>query len=179
MGKKSISTYSRHIIMMLLRCVSLFISSTLVTALREECSSWTYYTLDSPHRNVATPEDTYPCGDQWWCTDITGYDNTAPDWSMGGVWGDQPSWYRVVPPAGTRLLSQAPGEKMCGTMASGWVEGEHPQVEGDTVDRVVYFDFDDNNKYDAAPVKITHCGDYFVYFLEEAPAWDFGYCTTD
>ena len=29
-----------------------------------------------------------------WCTDTGGYDNTAPDWTMGGVWGDQPSWYR-------------------------------------------------------------------------------------
>ena len=29
-----------------------------------------------------------------WCTDTSGYDNTAPDWTMGGVWGDQPSWYR-------------------------------------------------------------------------------------
>ena len=27
--------------------------------------------------------------------------------------------------------------------------------------------------------RFTNCGDYFVYFLEEAPAWDFGYCTVD
>ena len=67
---------------------------------------------------------------------------------------------------------------MCGTMAAGWVDGEHPEVEGETVDRVVYFDFDNNSKYNQAPVKITHCGDYFVYFLEEAPEWDLGYCTT-
>ena len=31
-----------------------------------------------------------------WCTDTSGYDNTAPDWEMGGVWGDQPSWYRLI-----------------------------------------------------------------------------------
>ena len=33
-----------------------------------------------------------------WCTDTSGYDNTAPDWEMGGVWGDQPSWFRCSKP---------------------------------------------------------------------------------
>ena len=165
--------------MLLLLCTIVLLSTDRGSALKSECSSWTYYTLDSPHRNVATPEDSHPCGDSWWCTDITGYDNTASDWTMAGIWGDEPSWFRVLPPAGTRLLSQAPGEKMCGTMASGWLKGEHPQVEGETVERIVYFDFDSNSKYDQAPVKITNCGDYFVYFLAEAPVWDYGYCTTD
>jgi len=114
-----------------------------------------------------------------WCTDTSGYDNTAPDWAMGGVWGDQPSWYRVVPPAGNKLLTEPPGEKRCGTMASGWLEGEHPEEEGETLEAVAHFDFDNNPKYKSVPARITNCGDYFVYFLEEAPAWDFGYCTVD
>jgi len=144
-----------------------------VFSLRAECSSWTYYTLDSAHRNVATPEDSTPCGDNWWCTDTSGYDNTAPDWEMGGVWGDQPSWFRVVAPAGTKLLTQPPGEKRCGTMASGWLEGSHPTEEGESAEAVAFFDFDNNPKYKSAPARITNCGEYFVYFLEEAPAWDF------
>ena len=98
---------------------------------------------------------------------------------MAGLWNDDPSWFRVAPPAGSRLLSTPPGEKKCGTMAAGWLEGDHPQEEGQTVDAVAFFDFDGNTKYDQAPVKITNCGDYYVYFLQEAPAWDFGYCTTD
>merc|ERR1711934_685901 len=102
------------------------LASTLiptVSALGAECSSWTYYTLDSVHRNVAAPVDSTPCGDNWWCTDTSGYENTAPDWKMGGVWGDQPSWYRVVSPAGSKLLTEPPGEKRCSTMATGWLEG--------------------------------------------------------
>jgi len=75
------------------------------------------------------------------------------------------------------------------------LEGEHPQEEGQTVEAVAFFDFDNNPKYKSVPVslilnrffktlfhtqaRITNCGDYFVYFLEEAPAWDFGYCTVD
>ena len=98
---------------------------------------------------------------------------------MAGNWGDGPSWFRVMPPAGTQLMSKAPREKKCGTMTAGWVDGAHPEVEGETVDRVVYFDFDNNSKYNQAPVQITHCGDYFVYILEEAPEWDLGYCTTN
>ena len=36
----------------------------LVSGLREECSSWTYRTLHSPHRHVGTPQDSHPCGDR-------------------------------------------------------------------------------------------------------------------
>merc|ERR1712181_172177 len=110
-----------HLVSKTFNCGMILLPFLLPTvySLRAECSSWTYYTLDSDHRNVAAPEDSTPCGDNWWCTDTSGYDNTAPDWAMGGVWGDQPSWYRVVPPAGSKLLTEPAGEKRCGTMASG------------------------------------------------------------
>ena len=95
------------------------------------------------------------------------------------------------------------------TLSQRWLEGSHPTEEGESAEAVAFFDFDNNPKYKSAPVsihlrrstchcksvtnctinllpifnppqaRITNCGDYFVYFLEEAPAWDFGYCTVD
>ena len=64
-------------------------------------------------------------------------------------------------------------------MASGWVAGEPPATEGATVDTTAYFHFDGNPQYSSAPVRITNCGDFYVYFLGDAPTWDFGYCTMD
>ena len=35
-----------------------------------------------------------------------------------------------------------------------WLEGEHPQEEGQTVETVAFFDFDNNPKYKSVPVSL-------------------------
>ena len=43
-----------------------------------------------------------------------------------------------------------------------WLEGEHPQEEGETVEVVAFFDFDNNPKYKSVPVS-------FKISLESGP----------
>ena len=40
------------------------------------------------------------------------------------------------------------------SLASRWLEGEHPQEEGQTVEAVAFFDFDNNPKYKSVPVSL-------------------------
>ena len=68
----------------------------------------------------------------------------------------------------------------CGTEFPGWIRGTHPTDEGETVTVEVCFSSADNgNDYDcwwSQNIEITHCGEYYVYFLPEAPGCAFRYC---
>ena len=40
------------------------------------------------------------------------------------------------------------------TNVTRWLEGEPPQEEGQTVDAMAFFDFDNNPKYKSVPVRL-------------------------
>ena len=40
------------------------------------------------------------------------------------------------------------------THVTRWLEGEPPQDEGQTVDAMAFFDFDNNPKYKSVPVRL-------------------------
>ena len=51
---------------------------------------------------------------------------------------------------------------LCHSLPPRWLEGEHPQEEGETVEVVAFFDFDNNPKYKSVPVS-------FKMSLESGP----------
>ena len=69
--------------------------------------------------------------------------------------------YRFLPPAGTRIAEEAPGDAYCGTDASGWMQGSHPTSLGATVTRTVCFQSDSNTCHWSSEIKVRNCGQFF------------------
>ena len=68
----------------------------------------------------------------------------------------------------------------CGSFAAGWINGTHPTVEGQQVNAEVCFTQDHGNGiYWHQDILITHCGEYFVYYLPEAPHCYSRYCAAE
>ena len=109
--------------------------------------------------------------------DNTAFSSRRADWVGAG-------WYRMMAPAGTTIPESPPGIYQCGTEAPGWMKGSHPSVARQTSQGVTYcFDargFDSNNDCQwSTQGKVTHCGDYYVYYLENTPQCRLSYCATD
>jgi len=125
-----------------------------------------YWLLDDPTRNVEGGyEEEYCDGFQ------DEYD--SPDWKGQG-------WYRMIEPAGKQIPEETPGAYHCGTSATGWLNGSHPQFTDATFKEMVCFDYGqgptsicDRN----VNVEITNCGDFFVYLLPEVPSCYLRYCS--
>ena len=93
-----------------------------------------------------------------------------------------PAWYRM--PAGTpRIPESSPGVYHCGTLGTGWLSGVHPTTPGATKSSVHYcFDNTGSNSTDcrwSTSGKVTNCGNYFVYYLENVPLCNLRYCATN
>ena len=99
---------------------------------------------------------------------------TSPEW-------EGPAWYRFTMPAGTRIPESPPGLNHCGTYVTGWLSVVHPTSPG-AFNNNAKFCFDDGSSNDckySTQGKVTNCGSYFVYYLENAPACRFRYCATN
>ena len=66
--------------------------------------------------------------------------------------------------------------KHCGTHASGWLNGSHPNVVGQSVQRTVCFSFDNNCCLTQTTIEIINCGMYYVYNLPSTPGCYLAYC---
>ena len=67
-------------------------------------------------------------------------------------------------------MSETPTIKnKCGTQATGWLDGSHPKLTGQTKDAKFCFTWNGNNCNWSALGKVTNCGKFFVYKLPEAP----------
>ena len=64
----------------------------------------------------------------------------------------------------------------CGTVAPGWIRGTHPTDEGETVTVEVCFSWNGYDCNRSQNIEITYCGEYYVYFLPEAPWCSARYC---
>ena len=68
----------------------------------------------------------------------------------------------------------------CGTQYPGWIRGNHPTDEGETVTVEVCFSFyhGDYGKdcQFTKNIEITNCGEYYVYLLPETPYCGARYC---
>ena len=90
-------------------------------------------------------------------------------------------WYRFFKPAGTRMPDSPPSlqGKKCGTHATGWLQGGHPQKAGQVVSRRVCWSYTGEKcwrSYPGVQVKVTHCGSFFVYQLPSSPSCSYRYC---
>ena len=92
----------------------------------------------------------------------------SPDWK-----GE--AWYRISMPAGSRIPEQAPSTDSCGG-ASGWLSGTHPTELLESVEAKFCFN---ECSFLSNKGKITNCGEYFVYYLEDTPSCNRRYCATN
>ena len=91
-----------------------------------------------------------------------------------------PAWYRFTMPAGTCIPESYPGIYHCGTVHTGWLSGVHPTSPGASDNAKYCFAWDGNDYCTwSTQGKVTNCGSYFVYYLEDAPGCIFGYCATN
>ena len=94
-------------------------------------------------------------------------------------------WYRFLPPAGTMMPLQSPGQNHCGTHASGWIDAQsNPNTPGEIVDRKVCFAFFDfvqmsvDNCTWSTDIRVRNCGTYLLYELPDTDGCHFRYCGT-
>ena len=87
-------------------------------------------------------------------------------------------WYRFVGAAGIKMPTTRVPAYRCGTDFSGWLDGAHPTVEDDKVDRKVCFsDRPEGCRYTES-ISVKDCGSYFIYKLHP-PNCASRYCGTD
>ena len=123
-----------------------------------------------------TSKGSYVQGSKWYCdsTDNSKYYSTAlksPGW-VG------PAWHRM--PAGTpRIPESSPGVCHCGTYYTGWLSGVHPTTPGASSNVKFCFHYSSNDCWKSTQGKVTNCGNYFVYYLENTPLCHMRYCATN
>ena len=142
-------------------CLTAALIGSSLTELPPECND--YLVLDDSTRNVHHGNEEYYC--DWANT-------TSPDWQGS-------NWYRMMPPAGVVITETSLEMYHCGTSFPGWIRGTHPTDEGEQVDVEACFSADYGNGddcYYTQNIKITNCGEYYVYFLPESPRCATRYC---
>ena len=88
------------------------------------------------------------------------------------------SWYRM--PDGARIPEESPGLYRCGTNVPGYLKGTHPTTPGESLDVAKFcFDYEKDDCMYSSLGSITHCGNFMVYKLKDAPLCDARYCYTD
>ena len=121
--------------------------------------------LNDASRSVSNEKAKYYC-------DKSDRSNVSPGW-VGSA------WYRFTMPAGTRIPESSPGQYHCGTSLTGWLSGVHPTTPGASVNVKYCFATSNNDCYWSNQGKVTNCGSYFVYYLENTPACRARYCATN
>jgi len=99
---------------------------------------------------------------------------TSPDWKG-------PGWYRVVAPAGTKILSGDPGHQHCNTDDPGYIDrGIYPIAPGKSTTLKVCFNagsLGKCDKYHKNHITVTLCNGFYVYKLPKPLNTDDRYCT--
>ena len=90
-------------------------------------------------------------------------DNIDPGCKPHEQWKG-PGWYRIMEPAGTKIpeFPPAPG---CGTTYAGWMNGNHPDKKGESVEREICFHYAGNICSFKTTITVTNCKEYYVYNL--------------
>ncbi|XP_013401722.2 uromodulin-like, partial [Lingula anatina] len=130
-------------------------------------------------------------GDGFTCVDFCdelSYVNISDSWrnvNLGagttsycdsGDWVVQ--WYRVVPPAGTRLANECPPPDHCGSAYPAWYSGTEPTTPGEEIVGSVCTNLYECCRFPAA-VTVRNCGLYLIYELPNPPTCNITYCTDD
>jgi len=116
----------------------------------------------------ATRKGTYGIGSK---TDRTSASNNSPDWKG-------PGWYRVVAPAGTKILSGDPGYQHCNTDDPGYIySGRYPTTPGQSTTLTVCYNAGYGGSYHRDTITVTLCNGFYVYKLTNPKNTDDRYCT--
>ena len=97
-----------------------------------------------------------------------------PDWVGEG-------WYRVGGGAGQRIVEHPVSPMHCGTAATGWLSGGHPNVSEGMVSRSVCFNTGSESCAWHLSVEVLNCKflniNIFFYLLPDVPTCYLGFCT--
>ena len=156
----------KNITGVLVICVTAAVIGSSALELPPECND--YHILNDTTRNVSHGREEY--------CDQYGRPSSSPDW----LYGDQ--WYRLMPPAGVVIPQNSVGYQQCGTSYPGWIRGTHPTDVGAQVEVELCFSGDTGDSDDclwSKNILVTHCDQYYVYFLPETPHCYLRYCGAD
>ena len=93
-----------------------------------------------------------------------------------------PAWFRFQGDAGTKMPTFCVPSRKCGTDATGWLNGAHPQEHEGKVTRQVCFNWDSNCCYFSVNIQVQNCSGYYLYYIDgtypERPCY-LRFCGTD
>ena len=90
--------------------------------------------------------------------------------------GFTPGWHSFSPTIGGAMPEKCTSPNYCGTLASGWLKGSHPNVIGQNTSRTVCFSYRGNCCWSQTSVEVINCGQYYIYNLPNTPECALAYC---
>ena len=155
--------------------VPYLIAISLVGTLKAKndfCNDITYLTLDDHTRSRNYGSDNPGHEDVCDQTDcfLRPCFGTSIDWHGS-------NWYRVISPAGSRITDTYVERHHCNTSYGGWINGTHPTVLDEIVDRTVCFSSSYEDCHRPKEIQIRNCGEYYLYYLQETSMCDHRYCS--
>ncbi|KAK6180906.1 hypothetical protein SNE40_008871 [Patella caerulea] len=90
----------------------------------------------------------------------------------------EPGWYRVQSESGQNLTMPTSPIPMysCGAKYPIWLNGDHPSLSGDIVDRVACVATSKSTCDHSYQIKIKNCQDFMAYYLIKATGCNERYC---
>ncbi|XP_029182787.2 uromodulin-like isoform X2 [Acropora millepora] len=93
-----------------------------------------------------------------------------------------PAWFRFHGEAGTKMPTLCVPTHRCGTDATGWLNGAHPEEHEGKVTRQVCFSWDSNCCFFSVNIQVQNCSGYYLYYINgtypENPCY-LRFCSTD
>ena len=90
--------------------------------------------------------------------------------------GFTPGWHSFSPTIGGAMPEKCTSALYCGTAASGWLKGSHPNVIGQKISSTVCFSWNGNCCYRPISVEVINCRQYYIYNLPNTPGCHSAYC---
>lgn len=136
--------------------LSAFVYQTQSQSCGDCCSNTTYTAINEPRRSTNA---VWKIGDKPFC-------------DRGLRWG----WYRFTSYTGGQIPEGIVPENHCGTHAPVYLNDRHPLKKGENVVREACIHFLGDGCWERFDINITHCGDYFVYYLRPPMYCSVAYC---
>ena len=76
-----------------------------------------------------------------------------------------PAWFRFQGDAGTKMPTSCIPSNKCGTHATGWLNGTHPETHEGNVTRRVCFHWHSNCCEWSVNIQVQNCSGYYLYYF--------------
>ncbi|XP_044181286.1 uromodulin-like [Acropora millepora] len=92
-----------------------------------------------------------------------------------------PAWFRFQGDAGTKMPTSCIPSYKCGTHATGWLNGTHPETHEGNVTRRVCFHWHSNCCEWSVNIQVQNCSGYYLYYISGTPGHQchLRFCGTD